>query len=58
MSLVGGATKRQGDIQIDYHDRAGLICDDLFDVNDGHVICRMAGFPYVYPNNVPNHLYL
>ena len=45
--LVGGATIREGDIQLNYQDTPGLICDDDFDLADGNVICRMAGFPLV-----------
>ena len=55
--LQGGSTQNEGYIEI--KDSAGMwggICDDAWDLLDGHVICRMLGYPSaetVYTHSSP-----
>ena len=41
--LVGGNT-HSGTIEIKYMGQWGIICDDDWDINDSHVVCRMLGY--------------
>lgn len=43
--LVGGKGPFEGTIELDINGVWGTVCDDDFDIHDGNVICRMAGYP-------------
>ena len=45
--LKGGSSHNEGyvEIKVNNQDWKG-VCDDYFDINDAHVICRMAGYPF------------
>uniref|UniRef100_A0A0A9YIK1 Neurotrypsin n=1 Tax=Lygus hesperus TaxID=30085 RepID=A0A0A9YIK1_LYGHE len=45
LKLIAGASKTEGVIQVKALGEWGLICDDQFDMNDAHVVCRHLGFP-------------
>ncbi|PIK42104.1 putative deleted in malignant brain tumors 1 protein-like [Apostichopus japonicus] len=42
--LINGYTPGEGTVQIYYNNEWGTICDDNFDLQDGHVICRQLGY--------------
>ena len=42
--LVGGSFASEGRIEVEYQGEWGTICNDDFDLNDAHVICRMLGY--------------
>ena len=41
MKLVGGETAASGNVYF----MSGPVCDDSWDLEDGHVVCRELGFP-------------
>jgi deleted-in-malignant-brain-tumors protein 1 len=42
--LVGGPDSHEGRVEVFYEGEWGSICDDKWNLRDGHVICRMLGF--------------
>ena len=42
---MGDSNKaNEGTILIEYNDDFGYVCDNHWDINDGHVICKELGF--------------
>lgn len=43
--LAGGMGPYEGTVQLNINGVWGSICGNSFDINDAHVICKMAGYP-------------
>ncbi|XP_071510208.1 scavenger receptor cysteine-rich domain-containing protein DMBT1-like [Diadema antillarum] len=45
IQLAGGTNAREGRVEIFYNGAWGTVCDDSWDIEDAHVVCRMLGYP-------------
>ena len=44
--LVGGMTKTEGQVEICLYGLWGIVCDNLWTVQEAELVCKQLGFPY------------